>query len=216
MAGQFVPVNRVAEFAVIQQLVNHNVINVYHFLKPTAWDQVSMQQAATVLISAYNDHFANQQSTDLQYIIVKGRDLTSQNGIVSDTNFPPSSGGNDTATAAPSYVSFSVGHKTGLAGRSFRGRTAYGGIPAAQCYNGVVSDVYKEAWLSATQALDGLANAAGFTWGVVSRYSGYTVDPETGKKTPIPREQGIFTDIIDHSVDNRTDIQSSRKLGVGS
>lgn len=212
----FVPVADVGEFVVVQQLFGENCLNVYHILKTGGWTSTSLATMATALISAYNDHIAGVQSSQCQYVIVRARDLTSASGAVAEVNFPPLSGGDLGDTPLPGNVAACVSHKTGLAGRSFRGRTYLGGIVKPGTTGNLLDSGYVTDILNAFDALDAGITAAGGTWGVVSKYSGYTQTPPKYKKVPTPRVAGIFTDIIDNSMDNRLDSQRKRLAGRGS
>lgn len=211
----FVPVADVGEFVVVQQLFGQNVLNVYHIKKEGGWTSASLATMCEALISAYNDHIASNQSTDIQYIIVRARDLTTAAGAVAEVNFPPLSGGDAGASSSPGNVAFCVSHKTGLAGRSFRGRTYLAGITETATQGNVLAPASVNNIVAAFDALDGVITAAGGTWGVVSRYSGYTQSPPKYKKIPTPRAAGIFTDIINNSADANLDSMKSRLTGRG-
>jgi hypothetical protein len=103
-----------------------------------------------------------------------------------------------------------------VAGRSFRGRTYLAGFPNNAFVNGFIDASAANDVTNAYDAIDGLINAAGGTWGVVSKYHGYTQSPPKYKKVPTPRAEGIFTDIIDNSTDNKPDSQRRRLVGRGS
>ncbi len=210
MPSTFVPVPDVGEFTVVQSLHGQEVDNVYHIRKEGGWDSGSLADMCVVLISWYNDSFSTQTSVALQYQRVKARDLTTSSGAVADIAFPAASGGDDIHDALANQDSASVNHTTGRAGRSFRGRTSFSGVPDTNKLNNTLKPEYVAWLLTQVDALDAAILAGGGTWGVVSKYSGYTQDPPKYKKVPTPRAEGIFTDIIDHNCTGRIGSQDSR------
>jgi len=214
--ADFVEVPDVAEFSVVQNLSGQNVINIFHIKKDGGWDSASMAAMCVTLISGYNDEYAPHMSDDLRFVIVRARDLSTQFGAVAEVNFPPNSGGDAAIQSAPGNVALCIKHSTGLAGRSFRGRTFLAGLPRTFVENNQVSEAYRDEMVAATDAIDGLINTAGGTWGVVSKYSGYTQSPPKYKKVPTPRAVGIFTDIINNSADVNVDSMRRRLNGRGS
>jgi hypothetical protein len=211
----FVPCPDVAEFSVVQQLFGQNVINNFHIKKEGGWTSTTMGEMCVALISGYNDHIADNQSTSLQYIIVRARDLSTEAGAVAEINFPPLSGGNSPIRSYPGNVAVCVSHKTGVAGKSFRGRTYFAGYPQTAGGGNTINSDEVTSWLNGVDALDAAITTAGGTWGVLSRYHGYTQTAPKYKKVPTPRSEGIFTDIINHSMDNRLDSQRRRLTGRG-
>jgi hypothetical protein len=209
--ASFVEVPDVGEFAVIQELHGQQVVNVYHIKKEGGWDSASLAAMCVVLISWYNDDFAPNVSTALKFLRVKARDLTTATGAIADIAFPALSGGDDIHDALANQDSCSINHTTGRAGRSFRGRTSYSGVPDNKKVNNALDATWVGDMLDAVVALDAAIIAGGGTWGVVSRYSGYTwTEDPPYKKIPTPRDEGIFTDIIDHNCTGRIGSQDSR------
>src|SRR5690349_16592500 len=216
MPGTFVPVPNVGEFAVVQQLFGQNIVNVYHIKKEGGWTSATLADMCVVLISGYNDDIAPNLSTNLSFVIVRARDLTTAAGAVAEVNFPPASGGDMFIESELGSVACAIKHTTGFAGRSYRGRTFVGGIPVDMTNDGFLNPLFVTNIVNAFDALDGRINEAGGTWGVVSKYSGYTQSPPHYKKVPTPRAEGIFTDIINNSTDNKPDCMRRRLIGRGS
>ena len=206
----FVPVPDVAEFVVVQTLDGQIVNNVYHVKKEGGWTSSSMADMAVVFISFYNDDLAPLLSNHIQFQLVKCRDLTTESGAVATVNFPALSGGDNNVIALPAQCSASCQHTTGRAGRSYRGRTSVAGITIGSVNNNILQESTANAITDAFDALDAAIIAAGGTWGIVSKYSGYTWSPPPYKKIPTPRAEGIFTDIIDNFCSRRIGSQDSR------
>jgi len=210
MPPVFVEVPDVAEFVVEQTLDGQIVNNVYHIKKEGGWNSGSLASMAVVLISFYNDDLAPNLSNHLQFSKVKCRDLTTAAGAVATVNFPALSGGDNNVIALPAQCSASVQHTTGIAGRSYRGRTSVAGLTIGSVNNNLLQESVANAMTDAFDALDAAITAAGGTFGVVSKYSGYTQPGPKYKKIPTPRDTGIFTDIIDNYCSRRIGSQDSR------
>lgn len=210
MPGTFVEVPDVAEFVVVQSLDGQVVNNVYHVKKEGGWDSASMAAMAVVFISFYNDDLAPLLSNHIQFVKVKCRDLTTVAGAIAEVNFPALSGGDNNVIALPAQCSASCQHTTGVAGRSYRGRTSVAGITIGSVNNNLLQESVATAVTDAFDALDAAIISAGGTWGIVSKYSGYTWSPPPYRKIPTPRAEGIFTDIINSFCSRRIGSQDSR------
>jgi hypothetical protein len=213
--ADFVEVPEVAEFAVHQRMHGQKIISLYNVKRLGGWTAAALDDMCNAIILGYNTDFAPQQSTDLQYEYVAARDLTTAAGIVTQVNFPPASGGDLGNPGMPGNVVLAVAHKTGLAGRSFRGRTFFPGLVENAVTGNEIPTPYKDGIVGAFLALDGRIIAAGGTWGIVSRYSGYTQTPPKYKKVPTPRAVGLFTDITVSSANVFLDSMRRRLTGRG-
>jgi hypothetical protein len=120
--------------------------------------------------------------------------------------------GGNTPNAMPLGTTFVVSFRTDLRGRSFRGRNYIVGLTEDQVDGNSLEDGVAEQWRLAYAALVGAADDIGWTWVVVSRFSG--VDPITHH--PIPRAAGVTTPITSIVVvDNFVDSQRRRLSGRG-
>ena len=210
MPPVFVPVPDVAEFTFYGHLDGQIVNNVYHVKKEGGWNSASMAAMAVVFISFYNDDLAPLLSNHIQFDKIKCRDLTTATSDVAEVNFPALSGGDNNVIALPAQCSASCQHTTGKAGRSYRGRTSVAGITIGSVNNNILQESTANAVTDAFDALDAAIIAAGGTWGIVSKYSGYTWSPPPYRKIPTPRAEGIFTDIINNFCSRRIGSQDSR------
>jgi len=112
-----------------------------------------------------------------------GRDLGVQNGAVIDVL--QSAAGGEAGECAPNNVAACISIKSGLAGRSFRGRNYLPGIPNSM----VVQNTLDLDWMTpVTAAYNLLVGAGTFTPGwqfvVVSRQTASALRP-TGVATPV-------------------------------
>ena len=105
---------------------------------------------------------------------------------------------------------------TGVAGRSFRGRLFLSGVPEGSFDGNLLGGSAPADMRNGLFALKANIVAAGGTWVVVSRYSGYTQSPPKYKKVPTPRTAGIATPVDNISVDVRLASQRRRLAGRGA
>jgi len=107
--------------------------------------------------------------------------------------------------AFPSQVTVAVKLSTGLAGRSFRGRSFFCGLARAATSGDALNPANITAIVNIYDALRTTLAAAGFPLVVASKYSGVDVNGR-----PIPRVVGIMTPIITVSCEGYIDTQRRR------
>jgi hypothetical protein len=175
--------------------------NVLFALKGSAWNNTEINDMIAGLVTwfgtgdgthSYQDIVAN----DTSLVAVGYRDLTtiaSASGV-SNAGLPlvgTNAGATDTLG-----VTFTITHRTGLAGRSFRGRTYLVGIPAGVGTSPNVvdgptyADPAVDAFGSLITAIPGAV--AGSEWVVCSRYHANPLPPPVGS---VPRAAGVMTPI---------------------
>ena len=205
----FIPVpNTVEAVLTYRNSVNQNVAkNVYNFHKQTGLvqpaDLIALRDA---LVTWENDNADSSRSNQVSLTHVYLRELTTESGFVLDYTLPIPVVGTIANPVMPMNVSYAVKHTTGLAGRSFRGRSYWIGLSEADVAGDFVTQARSAAIVTAYDELrtDILA-ATGFEFVVVSRYA-----------DGLPRVTGVFTPIVDSSVvDLRVDTQRRRLVGEG-
>jgi len=208
----FVPVENTALIEVRMLLDNQKVENTLYCLNDGGWDATSLAELATEVKDWWNDSYSQLCTTDVTLREVVCTDLTTETGAqatVSGAGGVGAVGGG----SFPSNVTLAVSFRTGLRGRSFRGRNYIVGVGGTEQlgintldadYVANVATQYNNLF---TEVFTG-----DFVWVVVSRYSG--VDPDTGK--PIPRVSGVTTPVTTVLVtDNTIDSQRRRLPGRG-
>jgi hypothetical protein len=106
----------------------------------------------------------------------------------------------------PPNVSICVSFRTGLSGRSYRGRLYFPGMPNVAPVSGGFTDAGSIAfWLPRMQALRTRLITAGYQLCIVSLYSGKNLD---GSKKP--RLVGLATPVTTVLMDRRVDSQRRR------
>jgi hypothetical protein len=182
------------------------------FSLPGGYILSDIQSLVTNLVDWFNLTFAVPLSRDWKTVAVHARALNVPAGFVVDVGTGGVIGGQD-FEAAPNNVAATISFRTGIAGRSFRGRNYIPGIP-----NPVVTlNTLDSGWMdSMVAAYNGLLPGGGvlpggWIWGVLSQFSG--VD---GLGHPIPRAFGVFTPIVNSLfVDATVDSQRRRLPGRG-
>jgi hypothetical protein len=121
--------------------------------------------------------------------------------------------GTQTSPPLPSNASLTVSFRTGLRGRSFRGRNYIVGLTEDTNTGNQINAVYLSSVRDAyANLLPGIGAPTGATWVVASRFSGVT-----GAGVPIPRATGVTTPITTVViVDDIIDSQRRRLPGRGN
>lgn len=204
----FVPVPEVAEATMVYTGPNSNrMVNVYHFWRPTlGWDPDSLGDLAESLLSWENTYAKDRRSNQITCIGVECRDISVQDSfVVAVAAIPPIQGGGNTPVL-PANVTLAVSLRTPFAGRSFRGRTYWIGLPEGSVTGDFVNASSAQNILTAVRALiDVVPQPLNAQLVVVSRFA-------NGQ----PRAVGVATPVTSAIlVDTRVDTQRRRLVGVG-
>jgi len=156
----FVPVPNGAEFIVHGVLNGEQVVNTFNATKAGSWGLTELQAAADALATQWGTQLLPHLSGDYQFTSVHTRDLRTAVGVQCDSTLHAGTGG-DSGAALPNNVTLAVARRSGLAGRSARGRVYLPGIGAgALADNNTVTSAFQiivEAALNAiTAAFDGV------------------------------------------------------------
>jgi hypothetical protein len=209
----FIPVPETAEVRMQFTQANQKVENVYHVRRQGAWTQEDLTSLANIFGQWWLSAASPPVTHELVLTQVVATDISQAGGmsVLGTTGLPAP--GDQGAGGYPNNVTLAIKWGTGLAGRSFRGRTYHLGLPLGQVLpDGTVSPAHLELIRAGYDALrTALDNATiGVEFVVVSRYSGVDVNHK-----PIPRAEGITTPISGVSVENVTDSQRRRLPGRG-
>lgn len=132
-------------------------------------------------------------------------DQTTANGIAILYNAGLPLIGGDGGARMPNGTSLAIKWSTGLAGRSFRGRTFHIGFTETQCVGNEVEPLHLANLIPAYQFLLTTMTGAGYSLAVASRFA-----------NGAPRPTGIATPILNASVaDSTLDRQWKRMPGRG-
>jgi len=204
----FIPVANTAQLDIIYTCDSQRVENTLYARFSTAPDATQIADLAAAVKAAWIDNIMPLLSSTVSLIAVEASDLTSASGPQTiDTGGLPEAGG-VTSRAMPSNVALCVSFRTGLRGRSFRGRNYLPGMSSDAVSEGVneVNAAYQTSIRNAYLAVQLTIEGVGAEWVVVSRYADGS--PRTaGVATPITNV--VFTD-------NVVDSQRRRLPGRGA
>lgn len=209
----FVPVPNTIAVDVVYLLGGQRVENTLYFERGDGWDVASITAWLTDLRAWISEELMPSLSAALEFIELAARllDTASSIGIV-NTISPVVSGG-VAGDAVSNNVSYTISFRTGLTGRSFRGRNYVPGLPVTSVAGNTIAAGTRTALLAFYDGLRSLGGDNGIAWVVVSRFSG--VDPTTGD--PIPRTTGVTTVIQSvGTFDVTVDSQRRRLPGRGT
>jgi hypothetical protein len=212
----FVPVQDVAEVVLRHVLHGQNVINVLHFKRNAGWTGEALLAFLAQVAEAWKNNILGGYSNELSFVSAAARLLTTASSPVAEFDVIPDAAGGAAVSSENANVALCIGLKTGLAGRSFRGRCYMAGVASNQVTNSLVDEPHLSNRVSDMNNFKTAINNIGVAWGVVSKYSGYTQTAPKFKKVPTPRAQGIFTPIVSLSADRLTDSMRRRLPGRGN
>lgn len=207
----FVPVPNVLQVDVIYLLDSQRVENTLYFENADGWDLTSIAEFTATLRTYIAEELMPLLATAIQLIEIVTRLLDTASSIGFSLPVTPPVTGGESDEPTPSNVSYTVSFRTGLTGRSFRGRNYVAGLPNGKVAGNTIDSGFRTGLLAYYTGLRTLAVDNGVIWVVVSRYSG--VGPGG---VPIPRVTGVTTPIIAvGTFDNTVDSQRRRLPGRG-
>lgn len=203
----FIPAPDTAELVATYTMPNGNQAkNVLNFRDTLlqGWDAATLQALITAYVNWENATAKALRSSQVSLTSVLARDMSVQNGaVVEQAAAIP---GTNAGANMPSNVTLSVKHVTGLAGRSFRGRTYWIGLSETMVTGDFVIVATGNAIVAAMNALRTTLQPQGFYFVIVSRYSNNA-----------PRTTAVVTNVLASQViDMRVDTQRRRLPGEGS
>lgn len=177
----FQPVTNTAQATVINFLQGQTVVNTYY----AQYDVGQYDQTAlNLLAQAFNDWYSTELlqflSVDLLYQRVEVRGLELQNDLTA-TNSDNAGTGGVAQGALPNNVSFCVSRRSGLTGRSARGRVYLPGLTVSSlptANESTVTTVFRDNVVGALNAIPTYLTAINWVEVIVSRYSNGVQRPE--------------------------------------
>lgn len=204
----FIPVPNVARADVIGSLFGQVVENTLYFLSPEPLIGSVVAQLAGSVAEWAVTRIVEELGDDYTYLRTETQDLSEAGlPIYTDATAVGTPGG-DPSGCVPGNVTFAVSFRSGLGGRSFRGRNYVPGVPnqyivGNQVNSGFVDEIVARYNLLPADVHDDLPE---LDWCVVSRYH-----------LGAPRAEGVATPITTCvSVDYNIDSQRRRLTGRGT
>lgn len=196
-----------ASVEMIYQFQGERVENVYNVRRAAPPTEAELQALWTLMRDWEQNTARHFRSDSVNCVLISIRSLVGPGAPVWEAPVNPVIVGGIAQQQRLSFVTITAKHTTSLGGRSYRGRSYWIGVPEAQVLSGgVVSVAYANGIVNAYNTLRNSLAAAGWTFVVISRYSGVDAN---GKQ--IPRPQGIATPITATSVELGVDTQRKRK-----
>lgn len=201
----FIPAVNTARVEMVFSQGAQIVENVYHVLNSTGWDVPGLQLLGLTFIDWWNDNLRTQSSDNLSLNNVKVRDMTTASSPAVEVATGLPLVGTSTVPL-PNSSTLAVKWITGLAGRSFRGRTYHLGLSQGTLVNpNQITAAFHTILQDAYDALVAAVIAGGAELVVASFFSGVG-----SGGAPIPRSTAVLTPIISAAVNNVLDSQRRR------
>lgn len=210
----FIPAISCVEVDLNQRLHGEQVQNTLYGVNFGGVTPANIELLAGEMITWVGTQLYPNLADAIQLTEVKVRDLNIADGpqFIGVPTLPVV--GQGPGAALPGNVAACVSFRTGLTGRSRRGRNYVAGLPEAGVTGNALSQTLGQGIRAAYEALlapTGPFAVAGYAWVVLSRYSG--VDPVTGR--PVPRASGLPTFVNAVLIDANVDSQRRRLAGRG-
>jgi hypothetical protein len=195
-----------AEFEIRYLIDLQRVENTLYFLSSTPYSLSTLQDACNALSESWITNIMPLLADGLFLIETFGRDLSVGEGAEATTPAPSNTHG-AFGVQVSNNVSFCVSFRSGVAGRSNRGRNYLPGIPAAAL---ATANTFDTGWvgdiLSAYSAVATDMSDLGFQHVIASRY-------HNGVVRPSGQTQNVTSYL---AVDNIVDSQRRRLPGRGN
>lgn len=183
--------------------------NTLYFLSPSPITIGMLVTLGGVLNDWWQANWQPLVATEVELTEIFLADLTSETGSIYSFVAGLPLGGTVGAEAMPANVAPCISFRTGVRGRSFRGRNYLIGIDVDNVASNHIAADYLTDAIDAYNALATAVAAEDWQHAVVSRYSGYTV--VDGKKVPTPRVAGLATPVLSYAfTDDVVDSQRGR------
>jgi len=208
----FVPVPNTALVELRMSLDGQDIENTLWFENGSDPDATALSELGNLLLDWWIARYKPLTSIAcfLREVVVSS--MTTESSPQVSVPAPSDTHGDATDEIMPGNVSICVSFRTGLRGRSFRGRNYFAGLTIGQVTGSEVISTQITAITTAYGFLGADISATDWTWVIASRFSG--VDPDTGK--PIPRAEGVTTPVQSVVItDTIVDSQRRRLPGRG-
>jgi hypothetical protein len=202
----FVGNDNVAEVNVVHYWDGQKVENLLYFFATVVPGDQDLLDLATGVGTYWQTNMLPIMSNQVSMFLVEAVHLTPPPAFTGTWAPSGTITGGDSNAALPNNVTLSVSFRTGLTGRSYRGRNYWLGLTEPEVTNNVVSPSRTAAITAAYAGMMGNdAVVGGWHWGVYSR-----------RHLNADRETGLFTAVTSIViVDAQVDSQRRRLPGRG-
>lgn len=176
MAFQAVP--NCAKVAVVTGYLTSVMVNVFHFVRPGSWGIPELQDLVVGVGTSWVNDVMPLLSANAAFRRVEGRGLRAIDDVAYEYVAPQPVSGGQPGDSLPGSVAFAITHLTGLAGRSTRGRTFFGGFAESAVSGDFLAQSIADGLRDSLNGLRLYADSLDWTMVVVSRFSNRTRRPE--------------------------------------
>lgn len=181
----FTPVPNTVEVRMVARYLNQPVTNSLYYTFSAVPSQTDVQQLGQDAAQLWSTHVVPLLSNEYRLVEVYCRDLSAQSSyIYTYTGQPLPSTGGSAGLPLPSSVAVVVTLRTGLAGRSYRGRLYISGLTEPQVDGDYPRANVRQQIITAVGTVGFTLNTNGRVWVVVSRYHALQ-RRQIGVSTPI-------------------------------
>ena len=173
----FQPAPNVAEFLINQRLFGEQVQNTLYAIRNPDWDAASLSNAVAAVASWFEDSIMPLRSTDLSLVGVDARALTTENAPFVSFPISPTVQGGVLSASASGSIAWVISFRTGLTGRSARGRNYCAGIAEADTAQNLVSEPFATGTVAAYELLPSIFGQFGAIHVVLSRQAAKVIRP---------------------------------------
>lgn len=201
----FIPVPNTIRAELRFSIDNQQIMNTLWFEKGSAWSASDIEAVATQLVAWWDGAMAPLLTVGVTLREVYARDMSEEPSI--EATSAAALTGDVAETYMPNNVALCTSFRTGLTGRSFRGRNYISGMSRAQ----VTSNVFSGPWAaSVTVAYEGLnASIGSVVPGAFHVVASLASEGE-------PRTTGVTTPVLSYlNTDLVVDSQRRRLPGRG-
>lgn len=168
----FIPAPGVCRSTLVYNQDGQEVVNVLNFTGPLGFDINDMVDLGGGLSEYWTGNVMPSLSVDCQLLRVELRDQRTNPGLSTDIVLIPSFPGGNPSQANDNSQTLVVKAGTQLAGRSYRGRVYFPGIPSGSIVDNRVSTILVNELVTALNGMVGAgAIFSGWTWCVTSYYT---------------------------------------------
>lgn len=200
------PAPNIAKVIVKHTCQGQDILNMFHFSKPTAINQSDLDGLASDVSNLWIANIMPLVSNQLVLTEVDAVDLTTQSGPESQFIVNPTVPGTLTSPMLPSNVALVLTKRTAKRGRSYRGRTYIAGATQAEESGPLeIGTATLSSFLTAITTVLTDSTLAPFVAGVLSYFL-----------NGVPRSTGVLEPITAVSANTQWDSQRRRLFGRGA
>lgn len=181
------------------------VVNVYHFLSANALTTINLSALAAVIKTAWNDNLKTSMTNNISLEEIILTDAENETGLQLTYTSGLPLAGTGGVEDLPSNVAVVISNRSGLTGRSQRGRTYIAGMVPSTVTGNTVGSGLQTAMVAYHTDIMVEADLLDFSFGVASYIS-----------AGAPRSEAQFTVFNAFQVENITDSQRRRLPGRGA